>query len=198
MNWLQRFRSLFLLDENGTSRKKLNMNLIILLGAGIFLIIFSSLFSFGGSESAGKDLLPDFVDPPDTEDEETDLIKSLSAILNEIQGVSNVSVFVTMDSGSGLVLALNKDGSQKTTTEDDGQGGTRVISEDSWRDEHVIVRDPQGGERPVVLVEKKETYRGALVVANGVEDPRVKAQVVEAVSSLLALPTHRITVLPRG
>ena len=60
------------------------------------------------------------------------------------------------------------------------------------------MRETGGGERPLVIYERKEQYRGVLVVASGVEDMRLKAQVIEALSSLLGLPHHRIVVLPRG
>jgi len=65
------------------------------------------------------------------------------------------------------------------------------------RKTYVLLRDPQGNELPLVVEEGEPRYRGVLVVARGVEDPEVKARVIEALQVLLGLPAHRITVLPR-
>ena len=62
----------------------------------------------------------------------------------------------------------------------------------------MILRDAQGRELPLVVAESQPYYRGAMVIAGGVEDPVVKARVVEALRAVLDLPYHRITVLPRG
>ncbi len=135
---------------------------------------------------------------PGTEKADNDLERELSNILNQIQGVSDASVFLTVDTGSQLILADNSEGSTRKTLEEDSGGGLREIEEENWKESYVILRDPQGGEKPLVLYERKEQYRGVLVVARGVGDPRIKTQIIEALSSLLGLSTHRITVLPRG
>ncbi|MFS8513242.1 MAG: stage III sporulation protein AG, partial [Planifilum fulgidum] len=40
--------------------------------------------------------------------------------------------------------------------------------------------------------------RGVLIVAEGAEDLKRKALIIEAVQRVLDVPVHRISVMPRG
>ncbi len=202
MVW-ERLQSLFFTEGEGSSHKKINKKLLILLGVGVFLLLFNSLFSPGERGA-----------PPETinEREETgqadlsapsikkekEMVDKLTGMINQIEGISGAAVYLTRESGPEKELAYDRDRQSRTTTEEDTEGGTREVEEINRQKNHVILREPEGGEKPLILVEHAESYRGAMVVAEGVQDTRKKKQVIKALESLLGLPPHRITVLPRG
>jgi len=108
-----------------------------------------------------------------------------------------VELYLTPETSGRLELVADEEQSQRQTSEGDCEGGSREIVEETTRKTYVLLRDPQGNELPLVVEEGEPRYRGVLVVARGVEDPEVKARVIEALQVLLGLPAHRITVLPR-
>lgn len=195
---LERIKKYFWLENQEGEGKRFNTQLLILLFAGILLMLFSSVLDFT------RDVSPA---PPPGQDQEVlaskvemerePLVRELTEILNQIKGVSDVSVFLTMDSGPEYNYAQNFEQSQRDTQEKDNQGGSRGISEKEENNSYVVIRDSQGGERPLLIKEVKPQVRGALVVAHGVDNAILKKQVVEALQSTLGLPAHRIAVLPK-
>lgn len=200
MDLLKRVQGVFIMQEGDSSKGKWNKKLIILLVVGIGLLILSSLFSAPAEEkeppSAEKVAEEVFV--PGLEKKGDPMEVELENMLNCIKGIDNASVFLTKESGVEQELAKTSEGTRQEVSEEDGEGGTREVVEKNWVDDYVLKRDSQGGEEPLVLVEHEESYRGVLVVARGVENPQLKSWVTKALSSLLGLPSHRVTVLPRG
>ncbi|NMA92226.1 MAG: hypothetical protein GX973_03805 [Firmicutes bacterium] len=168
--------------------------LLILLGSG--LLWLGSWFSPPREEA----LLPPEggVERERSNPGEGAIVSELTEMIEQIEGVSNVKIFITLESGGRLELVKDKEENSRETREEDGGGGSREIVENNCRETHVILRDHQGGEQPLVLQESTPRYRGVLVVAEGVEHPVVKDRVTEALKSVLNLSYHRITVLPRG
>ena len=177
------------------ARLKTGPLLLILLAVGAGLLLFNSFFSFGKK----KDSPP----PAEAVEEagitwtEQQLTRRLAEILSQIRGVGEVELFLTPETSGRLELVADREQTQRQTNEGDSEGGNREVIEETLRITYVILRDPQGNELPLVVEEGKPRYRGVLVVAAGVEDPAVKARVIEALQVLLGLPAHRITVLPR-
>lgn len=198
MSFFERIKEMFFPSGAEGSSRKSGSRLLLLLVVGVGLLLFNSIFSFGGDRSSPA--------PPDHETiyleeggrEEERFVLELTAMLNQIQGVDNVMLILTTESSGRLELVTDREETKRSTVEDDAGGGTREITEETLRWSHVILRDAQGRETPVVIQENLPRYRGVLVVACGVENPAVKAQVVEALRAVLDLPEHRITVLPRG
>lgn len=199
MGFWDRWSKLFGAEPKEGPRKTGKL-LFILLAVGLALLLFNSFFNFSREkdvetppgenvrESAGESADPS----PDDR-----LSSSLAGVLAQIRGVSEVEVFLTPGASGRTELVADREKSLRKTSEGDGGGGAREIVEETERKTHVIMRDPQGNEAPLVVEEGAPRYRGVLVVAKGVEDDEIKASVVEALQVLLGLPAHRITVLPR-
>lgn len=123
--------------------------------------------------------------------------KDLTKMLENIDKVSNVEVMVNLDSTKVKVYEKNLITSQQTTDETDTQGGMRKLEDQSEETDTVLVR--QGDkETPILVQTKKPDVRGVIVVANGVEDVEIKKWVIEAVSRILDVPTHRVSVMPKN
>ncbi|HOB87477.1 MAG TPA: hypothetical protein PKO38_07295 [Bacillota bacterium] len=167
--------------------------LLLVLALGIGIMLFSSLLSFKRDTPPA----PSTREEPPVEGGGAELCRELEAMLNEIRGVSRARVFLTLESSSRQELVQDREATRRTNTEEDGAGGTRRTEEETQRYTHVVVRDGQGEESPIVVQTEEPRYRGVLVVADGVEDPAVKMRVIEALRAVLNLSAHRISVLPR-
>lgn len=181
---------------------KVLKNLAILAILGVLLILIGSIFG------QGKKTLIDTSMIGNADNEEVavstgsvlqyELGKSLKAdltkILSRIEGVGQVSVELTFESGPEYELAYDEQTRTSETEEKDNAGGIRRISELTQERKVVIVNDR--GEKPIVVKEIQPKVRGVVVVAEGADNSRVKASLFSAVQAVLDLPAHRIQVLP--
>ncbi|WP_245830915.1 stage III sporulation protein AG [Sediminibacillus massiliensis] len=201
--------------KEGETKKPTKLAYLLILGlVGILLLIVSSIFSPTADNQAEEPLSSGpsamatedqetFLQKDNVEKEEaiTDLEKSyeeqLQALLEKIQGVSNVEAMVNLDSTKQKVYEKNLVIGQQTTEETDQNGGERTL-EDSTREQEVVLVRQGDKEVPLLVHTKKPEVRGVLIVAKGVDHMQVKKWVVEAVSRVLDVPSHRISVMPKN
>ncbi|MFB4166435.1 stage III sporulation protein AG [Virgibacillus sp. JSM 102003] len=131
------------------------------------------------------------------DDIESGYENNLKEMLNNIEGVSDVEVMVNLESTKVKVYEKNLIAGQQSTTETDKSGGTREIEDNTKETQVVLVR--QGDkEVPLLIRTKKPEVRGVFVVAKGVDHATVKKWVVDSVSRVLDVPTHRVSVMPKN
>lgn len=122
--------------------------------------------------------------------------EDLKNLLEKTQNLSGVEVMVNLDSTDIKVYERNLMKGQQITNEQDNNGGTRKVEDQTEETEIVFMR--QGDQEvPLLSQTKKPKVRGVLVVANGLEDAKMRMWVVEAVSKVLDVPTHKVSVMPR-
>ncbi len=124
------------------------------------------------------------------------LQNSLEHILTQIDGVGRVAVHVTLAGGRKYHYERDVTTTAKTTEENDSQGGTRVITEQTESGKLVLVRESGSNETPVVSYVVQPEVAGVLVVAEGAVDSRIKATLKQAVQTLLEIAPHQVEVLP--
>jgi stage III sporulation protein AG len=129
---------------------------------------------------------------------ERELTEALGNILEHIDGISNVEVFISFDSSEEIVYAQSVGNNSRETSEVDREGGRREIYEDNKNSDYIILRDAGGGEKPLQLRKNMPAVKGVLVVANGADNCFLRLKIIRAIESVLELPAHRIAVLPRG
>lgn len=209
-HWFKRF------VKSGKADKKKRSSPIqyiaIVLFVGLALMIFSNFSKY----SNNQDSLPVFKDEKkvnvedvsvfsnkDNDDEpftmrdyEYAYEKQLRETLEKVVGVSDVAVMINLAETESKVFERNKSFKQQNTDETDREGGKRNV-EDITRDDEVVIIRSGDKEEPLIAKTEKPTIRGVLVVANGVENIQVKTWVVEAVSRVLDVPSHRVSVLPK-
>lgn len=150
--------------------------LVIFLAVGILLVFLSSFETSKKQETEVKSVF-----------EEADDEKKLKEIIEGIDGISNVSVFVSYDNKGMLTIA--SDGEESSTTD----GGKKTSAK---RVQAVTKRD-SSGEAPFVTEELLPRVRGVIVTARGVSDKEKNALIARAVSTALDVPLHRVNVLPK-
>jgi stage III sporulation protein AG len=190
-------KALFNLSPSQGRKAKLTALLLVI---GLLLLVYSKPYqespvppNFGSDTSqlpvlGGERLSPDY---------HRKLEDDLASILNQIHGVGQVRVLITLDGGKKEYLAdTNKE--VRTTIETDRSGGQREIREERTTNQVVIVRDDaRRGEQPVLLWEGRPIIQGVLVVADGAMDSRIKLQILRAVETALAIAPHKIQVMPK-
>lgn len=120
----------------------------------------------------------------------------LTEMLEGINGVGDVTVFVNVDATDKKVLEKNTVIQSQTTAETDREGGKRTVEDASKDDQIVIIRNGEK-EVPIVLETKKPEIRGVLIVAKGAENIQIKKWIIEAVTRALDVPNHRVAVMPK-
>lgn len=120
----------------------------------------------------------------------------LAAHLSHIAGAGQVSVMITFAASGRTEFATDR-GETRRSTQVAGAGETRETTnlEETLSVDTVLT---QGGGRESGL-EVRETMpevQGVVVVASGARASRVREMLTEAAVTILALPPHRVTVLP--
>ena len=114
-----------------------------------------------------------------------ELEEQMETILSSMSGVGQVQVLLTLESDGERHLAQD--------TELEYSGSTTAPTDYSKRSEPILV-DGDCGDETVIVKRIFPTYRGALIVCQGGENPEVQLIVTQAVMSLTGLSADRITV----
>ena len=120
----------------------------------------------------------------------TNMEQKLTNMLVKMEGVGSVSVMVTVEVNEEKILAGNTSAHTEKTEEKDQAGGTRTI--DSMQQTNDVVM--QNGNTPYVVKEYAPQIRGVLILAEGANDSNIKNQITDAVSKVLNVPVHKISV----
>lgn len=142
---------------------------------------------FGMKKNSNNNVISDY---------EREYETQLKEALDEMLGVKDVRVVVTIDATEENIFEKNKVSKNQTTDETDPNGGKRNVQESSIDEQMVIVRSGEK-EVPIVVQKKKPKIRGVLIVAKGAENIQVKKWIVEAVTRALGVPSYRVAVMPK-
>lgn len=194
--------------ESG-QKKPLRPKYFIILGlVGVLLLLISNLFQKDDPEETEFHYEPEITEQQaesgetsseavaDMEQLANGYQQDLETMLNKIQGVSEAEVMVNLDSSDVKVYERNLISGTQTTNEEDQSGGTRQV-EDRTEDTQVVLVRQGDTEKPLLVQTKRPEVRGVFVVAKGAEQPSVKSWIIEAISSVLDVPSHRISVMPK-
>ncbi|WP_050180815.1 hypothetical protein [Domibacillus robiginosus] len=164
--------------KNGKADKPLKWAAIA-LGAGIALMALSDLTE---TEQPPEQTESKPAAANTEEDWKKDYESELTHALNQIDGVSNVSVVVNLASSERNVY-------QKNVVSSEGES-------ESTSDEQMAVVRSGDVESPVMIETRRPDIQGVLIVAVGAERAQVKKRMVEAVTRVLGVPVHRVAVMP--
>ncbi|WP_430785344.1 stage III sporulation protein AG [Virgibacillus flavescens] len=205
----------FFKNPEVTSEKKIPVKkskYLLLIGiTGLLLIVIANVFSNSVDPDQVEMVQETAVPAPETNQTfseknsttsnvdalEENYEKELKQLLDKINGVSEVEIMVNLDSTKVKVYEKNLITGKQTTDESDKNGGTREI-EDYTRESQVVLVRQGDKEVPLLIQTKKPEVRGVFVIAKGVDHATVKKWVVEAVSKVLDVPTHRVSVMSKS
>ncbi|WP_349407743.1 stage III sporulation protein AG [Pseudalkalibacillus sp. SCS-8] len=117
----------------------------------------------------------------------------LKDLLDEMIGVQNAEVMVILDSTFKKIVEKEINKQDTTTDETDKNGGKRK-STTLQTNEKVIIIDGKDGKEPFIVSIEKPKVTGVWVVAEGAENLQVKNGIIEAVSRVFDMPSHKVSV----
>ncbi|MGG0716539.1 stage III sporulation protein AG [Robertmurraya massiliosenegalensis] len=203
LSWLKK-----LFSKEGKLDKKYQYFIIILLFGAAIMIVSNTLIdeenssipvisnqdgekeeveTIGTTKAAGSNEISEY---------EASYEAQLKEALEGIAGVSDVMVVVNVDATEKSIYEKNTVTRSQMTDETDREGGQRKVEDQSKDSQLVIIREGEK-EVPIELEKKKPEIRGVLVVAKGADNIQIKKWIVESVTKLLDVPSHRVSVMPR-
>lgn len=114
--------------------------------------------------------------------EEDTVETRLEKILGYISGAGEVKVMLSVAQGERIIYQTDSTYSQGENSSDS-------------RTQTILITDSQRNQQGLIHQKNPPTYQGAIIIAQGADDPVVKLAIVEAVSSVTGLGTDKITVL---
>ena len=201
-----KIKGLLTKKEDEPDKKKLE-NLVVFVIILIITIIIINFIWNGDSEDnetntqttdANKKLATQSYNQTtvsNTESEESNntIVDELEDILSNINGVGKVKVMITYSETSKTVPVYNEESSQQDTEETDSEGGTRKITQTDTKKEVIY---EENGEQKTLITQSviSPTVEGAIITAEGAGDITVKTNIIQAVSAVTGLSTHKIQV----
>lgn len=114
--------------------------------------------------------------------EEKSVSDQLEDILGHINGAGRVQVMLTVAQGERTIYQTD---SSYTQNENHTESRTETI----------LITDHQRNETGLIHQKNPPIYQGAIVLAQGADDPSVKLAIVKAVGDVTGLGADRISVL---
>jgi stage III sporulation protein AG len=185
-------------DENSgaENRKKMMRNFIVIGCLGVMLMLLSNYFK---ASTDVKEALPVLSAETQKEDkdmnEEQQLEQRLQTMLEQLPGVGRVNVMIVFDASKQLVVQQNVENNQQLTEEQDRNGATRQIREQS-KQSQTVMQQSSGNQQPLVVQTIQPKVRGVLIIAEGAESPAIKQMILEAVRKGLHVRLSAISILP--
>lgn len=182
-------------DDGNKTRPRTFENLIIIVILGVIILLAGS-FLFDSNES--KDTMKDASSVTsgekgtgpssqmDGEDMLLNIETRLAELLSNVEGAGQVKVMIYADTSTEQIPAYNNE--QDTRSDERTDGKTSQTSETR----QIAL---SGDDTPIILKTIVPQIKGVVVVAEGADDMLIKAQLNNAVCTLLGIPEHRVQIL---
>ena len=183
--------------EDGNDKKKIENLVFFVIILIVTIIAINTIWSDNGTKNKSKDNINDNSKQLASTTMETSsdlgLEQKLKNILETIQGVGKVNVFINYSESSETVAMFNENSKTSTTEETDTSGGKRVIEQkDTQKD--VVYQDSNGDKVPITQKTIQPKIEGAIITAEGAGNATIKASIIQAVEAATGLATHKIQV----
>ena len=123
---------------------------------------------------------------------ETTLEARLEDILCTVRGAGKVRVLITYATAGERVAATVSTLDESVSETSGGTTATRSEQSREMRQPATVTTD--GGQSPIILVEREPEIRGVIVVAEGAADPAVRLSLQRAVQAVTGVPLSCIEV----
>lgn len=183
--------------EDGNDKKKIENLVFFVIILIVTIIAINTIWSDNTTKNKSKENINDNSKQLASSTIETSsdlgLEPKLKNILETIQGVGKVNVFINYSESSETVAMFNENSKTSTTEETDTSGGKRIIEQkDTQKD--VVYQDSNGDKIPITQKTIQPKIEGAIITAEGAGNATVKASIIQAVEAATGLATHKIQV----
>jgi stage III sporulation protein AG len=115
-------------------------------------------------------------------DTESNVEEQLAQILSRVSGAGQVKVMLSIEKGEQTIYQTDSDDSESENSID-------------HRSQTILITDSSRNEKGLIHQKIPPSYKGAIILAQGADEPTVKLALVDAVSNITGLGTDKISVL---
>ena len=133
----------------------------------------------------------------DTQEYVENLENRLSALLCSIDGVSELSVMVTLESGVEYVYATEQKSNVNLLSDTLSGTEKRVENQNDTEASYIILKDASGGESAVLVKRLEPVVQGVAIVCRGAQDNVICQKLLETAATALGVPTSRVSVVAK-
>lgn len=165
-------------------------HLLLIIGIlGILLIAFSEVGVKKSSAAETVSKIDDTVYCKELEDKIKELVSAIT-------GNSDCIVGVTLENGSEYIYA-DQNTLDTDQTEDKGTDAVTTKESHKQKQEYIIIEGENGEQNALIITEKKPGVRGVAIVASGINNMNYDL-ILSSVSSMLGIPTRKISLAEAG
>ncbi len=193
--------------KDAPKKSKKSQYILIVLGLGVAMMLVQNLFDTPDTSPVTsmdkKDKKAESTfsfkksgDPSSVRAMEDHYENQLKELLDEMVGVKDSTVVVTLDSTVKKIYEKDVNRQSSTTDETDQHGGERKSTSNQSEEKVVIIQDGEG-EHPIIVTTEMPEVRGVAVLAGGAENLQVKQWIIDVVTRVFDVPSHRVSVMPK-
>ena len=188
--------------KSGEKLPKKNQLIIILLIGILLLVIVIPVENpqeKGARKTEGQETLSASAGEAQAAGEYEEYLERKTAkLLQEVEGAGEVTVMVTLRSGGQKIIEKDQSSTSQTTEEEDSEGGTRSMKDQSSDKTSIYKQYSDGSSSPYVSKELSPEIEGVVVIAEGGDDAVVVKNITEAVQALFGVEAHKIKIMKRA
>lgn len=160
--------------------------LILLVVAGILLIGASY---FESERNTGQTKETETVISNQEADYRKEAELKVTEMIKSIKGVSDVSVMITLKSGSEKVLKEDSENSNSYNNQENSSENS------SSQKKSTVILENGDGENPYIIKEIYPKVEGIAVMGKGISNSSKKEEIINMLSALFDIPVHKISVI---
>ena len=174
------------------SIKNIEIVIAVLIISVMFLIYFGTSNKENASSNKSSSAITN-IQYTSASQYAKELEAKLEKTLSQIQGAGAVSVVITLESSSELIIAKTIETTKKSESVTDK--GVTTKTENVEIVEKPLIVSGKNGDEPIILLEVMPKISGVVVVAQGATDVNVKLNILKALQALLTIPSGNIEIL---
>ena len=123
-----------------------------------------------------------------------DMENKLKTVLENVEGVGQVQVFITLWASKESILCKDSPYEQTTNVNTDNNG-VREENSTYTNEVNTVLVEKDGNTEPIVLKEIEPEIKGVIVICNGGNNERVKMDILEAVEAVFGISSNKVKVM---
>lgn len=175
--------------QNQFKHMKKDQFLIFLLVGILTVVIFLPTSSDSEKEPEKQEVITKERQTKDIQEER------LKEILSQVKGVGKTEVMITYRSSGEKIVEKDVPVTDRSVTEEDGQGGNSSTVEREMSEETIYEKGSDGSQIPYVVKVTEPEIAGVLIVAEGGDNSVVIKNITDAVVALFGVEAHKIKVM---
>ncbi|MPM80884.1 hypothetical protein SDC9_127935 [bioreactor metagenome] len=171
---------------------KLPIWLLVAGAAGVLILLFVP-FGTGHTDTAPTKQQ----EQRTVEEYRTQLESELTELLSSIEGVSEISLMITLESAGENVYATEKRASVNLLSDSLSGSQKRVENQNDSEDSYIILKSADGSESAILVKQLQPVVKGAAIVCKGADNEIIRQKIIETTAIALDLTTNRVSVVAK-